>query len=106
MVCLLAVLNAACPLDTGMLFPRESSSREVKELNGLWSFRADASTNRNQGFEKGWYKSRLEEVNNNYNPLLVIAAKRHLNVSIFVTLRRLYINSQGNVLCSPLHLLS
>ncbi|XP_061607268.1 beta-glucuronidase isoform X2 [Phyllopteryx taeniolatus] len=45
----------------GMLFPRESSSREVKDLSGLWSFRADKSPNRNQGFEKAWYKSRLAE---------------------------------------------
>ncbi|XP_061658738.1 beta-glucuronidase isoform X2 [Syngnathoides biaculeatus] len=44
-----------------MLFPRESPSREVKDLSGLWSFRADKSPNRNQGFEKAWYKSRLAE---------------------------------------------
>ncbi|TKS83610.1 Beta-glucuronidase [Collichthys lucidus] len=64
---LFAVLDAACLLDTGMLFPRESSSREVKELNGLWSFRADKSPNRNQGFERAWYKSRLVEVPSSYN---------------------------------------
>lgn len=62
-LCLLAVLDAGCLLDTGMLFPRESSSREVKELNGLWTFRADMSPNRNQGFDRAWYKSRLAEVN-------------------------------------------
>lgn len=61
-LCLLAVLDAGCLLDTGMLFPRESSSREVKELNGLWTFRADMSPNRNQGFDRAWYKSRLAEV--------------------------------------------
>lgn len=44
-----------------MLYPRESSSRELKELNGLWAFRADRSPNRNQGFERAWYKSRLAE---------------------------------------------
>uniref|UniRef100_A0A8P4GIX9 Beta-glucuronidase n=1 Tax=Dicentrarchus labrax TaxID=13489 RepID=A0A8P4GIX9_DICLA len=60
-VCLLAVFDAVCLLDTGMLFPRESSSREVKELNGLWDFRADQSPNRNQGFDRAWYKSRLAE---------------------------------------------
>lgn len=59
LLCLFAVFEAACLLDSGMLFPRESSSREVKELNGLWSFRADR---RNQGFERAWYKSRLAEV--------------------------------------------
>uniref|UniRef100_A0A3B5M8J0 Beta-glucuronidase n=1 Tax=Xiphophorus couchianus TaxID=32473 RepID=A0A3B5M8J0_9TELE len=58
---LFAALDAALLLDTGMLFPRESSSRERKELNGLWAFRADGSPNRNQGFESAWYKSRLAE---------------------------------------------
>ncbi|KAG7279356.1 hypothetical protein CRUP_001264 [Coryphaenoides rupestris] len=45
----------------GTLFPRETSSRETKELNGLWSFRADLSANRNAGFERAWYKRRLAE---------------------------------------------
>ncbi|XP_015239131.1 PREDICTED: beta-glucuronidase [Cyprinodon variegatus] len=58
---LFSAFEAALLLDTGLLFPRESSSREVKELNGLWAFRADRSPNRNQGFEKAWYKSRLAE---------------------------------------------
>ncbi|KAK6317557.1 hypothetical protein J4Q44_G00129570 [Coregonus suidteri] len=44
-----------------MLFPRESSSREIKDLNGLWTFRADLSHNRNLGFEQAWYRSRLAE---------------------------------------------
>ncbi|KAM6969731.1 beta-glucuronidase [Aplochiton taeniatus] len=48
-------------LDSGMLFPRESSSREIKELNGIWNFRADFSPNRHLGFEKAWYKSRIAE---------------------------------------------
>nr|XP_046265968.1 beta-glucuronidase [Scatophagus argus] len=60
-LCLLAVFDTVWLLDGGMLFPRESSSREVKELNGLWDFRADKSPNRNQGFEKAWYKGRLVE---------------------------------------------
>ncbi|KAG7224488.1 hypothetical protein INR49_015012 [Caranx melampygus] len=60
-LCLCSVFEAVCLLDSGMLFPRESSSRELKELSGLWSFRADKSPNRNQGFEKAWYKGRLAE---------------------------------------------
>lgn len=66
LLCLLTVLRCGCPLDSGMLFPRETSSREVKELNGLWKFRADMSPNRNQGFERAWYKARLEEVTERY----------------------------------------
>uniref|UniRef100_UPI0037E8AF27 beta-glucuronidase n=1 Tax=Semicossyphus pulcher TaxID=241346 RepID=UPI0037E8AF27 len=60
-LCLLAVFGAVSPLDSGMLFPRESSSREVKELSGLWDFRADKSPNRKQGFDEAWYKTRLAE---------------------------------------------
>ncbi|XP_026037878.1 beta-glucuronidase [Astatotilapia calliptera] len=58
---LLSVFGTVLPLDGGMLFPQESSFREVKELNGLWDFRADGSPNRNEGFEKAWYKRRLTE---------------------------------------------
>lgn len=49
-------------LQGGMLYPRESASRERKELDGLWSFRADFSDNRNQGFEQQWYRTPLREV--------------------------------------------
>ncbi|XP_030602268.1 beta-glucuronidase isoform X1 [Archocentrus centrarchus] len=58
---LLAVFDTVFPLDGGMLFPRESSSREVKELNGLWHFRADRSPKRNEGFERAWYNRSLAE---------------------------------------------
>ncbi|XP_076024323.1 beta-glucuronidase [Genypterus blacodes] len=60
-LCLCAAWDLGLLLDTGRLFPRESSSREVKELNGLWTFRADKSPNRNQGFEREWFKGRLAE---------------------------------------------
>ena len=49
-------------LQGGMLYPRESASRERKELNGLWSFRADFSDHRRQGFEQQWYRTPLREV--------------------------------------------
>ncbi|XP_062342355.1 beta-glucuronidase [Osmerus eperlanus] len=58
---LFATWNCVHMLDSGMLFPRESSSREIREINGLWNFRADFSLNRNLGFEQAWYKSRLAE---------------------------------------------
>lgn len=47
---------------TGMLYPRESESRQIKDLGGLWDFRADMSTNRNAGFEEMWYKRYLSQV--------------------------------------------
>uniref|UniRef100_A0A7N6B3M7 Beta-glucuronidase n=1 Tax=Anabas testudineus TaxID=64144 RepID=A0A7N6B3M7_ANATE len=60
-LCLFAVFDAACLLNSGMLYPQESSSREVKDLSGLWDFRADTSPNRHQGFERSWFKSRLAQ---------------------------------------------
>ncbi|XP_006859911.1 PREDICTED: beta-glucuronidase [Chrysochloris asiatica] len=49
-------------LQGGMLYPRESPSRERKELGGLWSFRADFSDNRRRGFEQQWYQRPLREL--------------------------------------------
>lgn len=49
-------------LQGGMLYPRESASRERKDLDGLWKFRADFSENRLRGFEQQWYRSPLREV--------------------------------------------
>lgn len=54
--------GCALALHGGMLYPRESASRERKELNGLWKFRADFSENRRQGFEQQWYRTPLREV--------------------------------------------
>lgn len=44
-----------------MLFPRESESREVKEINGLWNFRADNSSDRNTGFKNQWWQKPLRQ---------------------------------------------
>ncbi|KAM4794632.1 beta-glucuronidase [Rhinophrynus dorsalis] len=48
-------------LDGGMLYPRETPTRELKELNGIWSFRADKSPQRDEGFQEKWYKRPLRE---------------------------------------------
>nr|KAF6366282.1 glucuronidase beta [Pipistrellus kuhlii] len=53
--------GCALALRGGMLYPRESPSRERKELGGLWKFRADFSENRRQGFEQQWYRAPLRE---------------------------------------------
>ncbi|CAI9590473.1 unnamed protein product [Staurois parvus] len=42
-----------------MLYPRETPTREHKELSGMWSFRADTSADRNEGFHQQWYMSPL-----------------------------------------------
>jgi beta-glucuronidase len=53
--------GCALALQGGMLYPRESPSRERKELDGLWSFRADFSDSRHQGFDQQWYRRPLRE---------------------------------------------
>lgn len=45
-----------------ILYPKESNNREVKELNGLWNFRADFSEDRNEGFIRQWYNQPLSKV--------------------------------------------
>ena len=46
----------------GMLYPRESESREVKDLSGIWNFRADGSDLREEGFRERWFRKSLSKV--------------------------------------------
>ena len=61
-LCMSCFWNVCYPLENGMLFPRESPSREIKDLSGLWTFRADFSKDRNLGFQKSWFQSPLTKV--------------------------------------------
>lgn len=54
-----SLIMAALP---GMLFPKDSERREVKDLSGMWDFRADMSDNRNGGFENMWFAKPLWQV--------------------------------------------
>ncbi|XP_064620167.1 beta-glucuronidase-like isoform X2 [Lineus longissimus] len=45
----------------GMLYPRDSESREIKSLDGMWKFRIDASRSRAEGLTQKWYTKPLEE---------------------------------------------
>lgn len=47
---------------SGLLYPRESESREVKILDGLWNFRADFSASRTAGLVDEWYSQPLSTV--------------------------------------------
>lgn len=53
--------GCALALRGGMLYPREGPSRERKDLDGLWTFRADLSDSRRLGFEQQWYRRPLRE---------------------------------------------
>ena len=45
------------------LYPKESETREVKLLNGIWNFRViPLEDDQNIGFTKKWYSQPLEEV--------------------------------------------
>ncbi|XP_074969006.1 beta-glucuronidase [Phalacrocorax aristotelis] len=58
---LLLALGRAAALPGGMLYPRETPSRERKELGGVWSFRADFSPGRDAGFVHRWYRQPLRQ---------------------------------------------
>lgn len=47
----------------GMLYPRESETRQVKSLDGMLDFRADISS---IGFDEMWYSLPLAQVNSSY----------------------------------------
>ncbi|KAK7087444.1 beta-glucuronidase-like [Littorina saxatilis] len=49
-------VSALC---TGILYPRDSESRVVKDLDGMWNFRADTSSTRNQSFVDQWWMKPL-----------------------------------------------
>jgi len=41
-----------------MLYPRESETREIKDLSGIWEFKVDKD---NEGYEKQWFKKPLKD---------------------------------------------
>lgn len=46
----------------GGLYPRESVSREVKSLDGLWDFRLVPLHDQDKGFREEWFKQPLRKV--------------------------------------------
>ncbi|XP_011404336.1 PREDICTED: beta-glucuronidase-like [Amphimedon queenslandica] len=56
-VTLLILVNNYCE---GLLYPKDSSSRLVKDLDGIWHFRIDRSELRDEGFKEKWYSQALQ----------------------------------------------
>jgi beta-glucuronidase len=61
-----------------MLYPKDTSTRQTKSLDGLWQFKADLN---NEGQSKGWHEKPLEDaiampVPASYNDLVQDAAIR------------------------------
>lgn len=46
----------------GLLFPRESETRELKSLNGIWNFVTSPESDPLIGFRQFWYKNSLKNV--------------------------------------------
>ncbi|XP_030384762.1 beta-glucuronidase-like isoform X2 [Scaptodrosophila lebanonensis] len=70
---------------TGLLYPRESETREVRSLDGLWRFIKSNSSDSQQGLLEKWYELGLEQtgiptmampVPASYNDITVHAALR------------------------------
>lgn len=45
--------------DWGGLYPRDTQSREVKSLDGVWNFRLSPKDDPDKGFEESWFKGPL-----------------------------------------------
>ena len=75
-----------------ILYPQDNSHRLVKELNGLWNFRADFSAGRNQGFHEKWFSKPLEEVSHSLSRIGSI---------LFSTTLLIHLNFSSRALLSP-----
>ncbi|XP_046618699.1 beta-glucuronidase isoform X2 [Neodiprion virginianus] len=51
--------NATLP---GLLYPRESESRQVVSLNGMWDFLVSPPADPEVGYREGWYEKDLNKV--------------------------------------------
>lgn len=58
-LCIFALITRAST--TGILYPRESESREVKSLDGMWNFRLSLPDPL-VGFKDRWYMKDLSKV--------------------------------------------
>lgn len=67
MEALLILLTLCTILHTtvsGILYPRESESREVISLDGIWKFCTSPNEDQEKGFRNKWFATDLEEVSN------------------------------------------
>ncbi|XP_054718490.1 beta-glucuronidase-like [Uloborus diversus] len=55
---LCVIISAVC-LKVDCLYPRESITRELKELNGIWDFKICDQADQHIGFRDEWYKHPL-----------------------------------------------
>lgn len=59
-IVLIALRHQLC---SATLYPRESETREVKSLDGIWDFRSIPNAEDNDiGFKEKWYSQPLKKV--------------------------------------------
>lgn len=46
----------------GMLYPRQSETREILSLDGIWNFISSPNNDLLVGFREKWYKTQLKKV--------------------------------------------
>jgi hypothetical protein len=61
-LCILALEGIAISLGEGILYPRESETRQVTTLDGVWRFRVTNDSLR--GFRERWFSQPLADVSN------------------------------------------
>lgn len=70
LILLCSLTLVTCTSTTGILYPRESESREVKSLDGMWNFRLSLPDPL-VGFKERWYMKDLSKVCATFLHLLV-----------------------------------
>ncbi|EDW48556.1 GM19849 [Drosophila sechellia] len=58
----LILVNKEVPQTRGMLYPRESETREVRSLDGIWNFVRSDQANPTQGVRDEWYAKELSKI--------------------------------------------
>lgn len=56
------ILNSHEAITHGLLYPRESETREVKSLDGMWNFYKSDTNNPTQGIREKWFNDSLSKI--------------------------------------------
>lgn len=62
LVVILTSVHYAVGQKKGILYPRDTESRQTKSLDGIWNFRAEPKGAKDLGLNEEWFKQPLEKV--------------------------------------------
>lgn len=68
-------------IDGGILYPRDSESREVRSLDGIWNFKLSPSKNSAKGYKEKWYEKDLRDIGSTI-PMPVPASYNDMTVEM------------------------